>query len=151
MRPLAFIPVLLFIALGAEAADIAFVGNWSETIGASDLVGGAGTDIYSQITSSTSKATLDITDTGGVAWIIGVSRSSSNLPAGVAVAVRRTTSGSGGGSISGGSFIAVGATEQILCSGTGDRSGVGLQLRLTGLSVEQDTGSFGATLTYRIY
>jgi len=143
---------LALLALVVGAADISESGGWSETINASDLIAGAGSDFHSPITSSAYQAALSISDTGGAAWTIGVRRTSSSLPTGVAVAVRRTTSGSGDGSVSGGeSFLTVGGTEQILCSGTGDRSGIGLQLRLTGASVEHGSGSFSATLTYRVY
>ncbi|WP_242464228.1 hypothetical protein [Thiococcus pfennigii] len=136
----------------AQAADISVFGNWSETLGAADLVGGAGTDIRSPITSGAYQATLDLSNTDGAAWTVGVRRASSSLPTGVAVAVRRTTGGSGDGGISGGQdFLTVGANEQVLCSGHGDRSGIGLQFRLTGVSVEQGTGGFGATLVYRVY
>jgi hypothetical protein len=142
----------LAVASVAQAADLTVTGSWSETLGPPDLVDGAGTDIRSPITSGSYQATLDIANTGGAAWTIGVRRASSNLPTGVAIAVRRTTTGTGDGGISGGeSFLTVGGTEQTLCSGTGDRSGVGLQLRLNSISVAHGTGSFGATLTYRIH
>ncbi|MBK1701749.1 hypothetical protein [Thiococcus pfennigii] len=148
--------VLFAICLAAmqavQAADVSVFGNWSETVGPGDLVSGPGSDIRSPITSSSYQATLAVANTEGAAWTIRVRRSSSSLPTGVAIAVRRTTSGSGDGGISGGeSYLTVNSTEQTLCSGTGDRGAVGLQLRLTGVSVDQGTGSFGATLTYRVY
>jgi len=142
----------LALAPLAQAADLNLVGGWFETLGAADLVAGAGSDLRSPITSGSSQATLDIANTDGAPWTIGVRRSSSSLPGGVALAVRRTTSGSGDGHVSGGEgYVTVGTSEQVLCSGEGDLDGIGLQLRLSGVSVEQGAGTFGATLTYRIY
>lgn len=142
----------LCMAISASAADVSVLGSWSETLGAAALVAGAGSDIGSPIESGSHQATLDISNTAGAPWTIGVERSGSGLPPGVTLAVRRTSDGSGEGSIAGGQvYLTVGSGEQSLFYGSGDRSGVGLQLRLEGVSVENGPGAYDTTLTYRIY
>ncbi|WP_233490323.1 hypothetical protein [Thiocapsa marina] len=144
---------LAALALSAQAADISLTGgDWSETIDAGDLIAGAGSDIRSPIESGSYQATLDISNTGGALWTVGVQRSGSSLPSGVTLAVRRTSDGSGGGSITGGqSYLTVGSLEQAIFYGSGDRSGIRLQLRLDGVSVGNGPGAYDTTLIYRIY
>jgi hypothetical protein len=135
----------------ARAADISVVGNWSEVINSSDLAAGAGSDLRSPIESGTAQATLDISATGGASWVVKVSKSDINWPAGVSIAVRRTSDGTGAGTLSGGTgYLTVTGTEQTLFSGSDDRSGIQLQLRTESLSIGDAPGSYGATLTYRI-
>jgi hypothetical protein len=134
------------------AADIGLTGGgWSETIDAADLFAGAGTDIRSPIESGSSEFRVDVSNTGGASWTVRLRRSDLSWPSGVALAARRTTDGSGPGSISGGaSYQSVTALEQALFSGSGDRSGIGIQLKLEGLSVQHAPALYETTLTYSI-
>ena len=141
----------LLVMASAHAADLSVIGGWSQPIGSMDLASGAGTDIRSPIESASSQAQISITNTGGGPWTLMVRRLDSTLPVGVDLAVRRTTSGSGGGSLVGGeSYMNVTATEQALFSGTGDRGGIGIQLRLDGLSIRQAPGPYDSPILYRI-
>ena len=144
--------MLAVLTAGAvEAADIGAVGSWSNTIGSHDLIAGAGTDFRSPIESDPGLGTIEIANTGGHTWSVRVRREGSALPAGVALAVRRTSNGSGGGNINGGTeFLVVGDQEQTFFTGAGDLAGIGLQLRLDGVSISQGPGFNDSTLVYRI-
>jgi len=135
----------------ARAADISVVGNWYEVVDSNDLTADAGSDLRSPIESGGALATVDISTTGGGSWVVKVSKSNLNWPAGVSIAVRRTSDGTGAGTISGGTgYLTVTETEQTLFSGSDDRNGIQLQLRTESLSIGDAPGSYGATLTYRV-
>lgn len=144
--------MLAVLTAGAvEAADIGVAGGWSNSIGSQDLIAGAGTDFRSPILSDPGLGTIEIANTGGQTWSVRVRRDGSALPAGVALAVRRTTNGSGGGSINGGTdYLVVGDQEQTFFTGAGDLGGIGLQLRLAGVSISQGPGFHESSLVYRI-
>ena len=145
--------VLLFACLlpSVQAADISLVGNWTEVIDSNDLTSGAGSDIRSPIESSTAQATIDITATGGGSWTVKVSKSDVNWPAGVSLAVKRTSDGTGSGTISGGTtYLTLTGTEQTLFTGSDDRSSIQLQLKTQSLSVSDAPDSYSTTLSYRI-
>ena len=135
----------------AQAADISLVGNWTEVIDSNDLTAGAGSDLSSPIESNTAQATIDITTTGGSGWTVKVSKSDINWPAGVSLAVKRSSDGTGAGTISGGTtYLTLTGTEQTLFTGSDDRSSIQLQLKTQSLSVNDAPDNYSATLSYRI-
>ena len=135
----------------ALAADISLTGDWSKTIGADDLSAGAGSDIRSPIESGSSEIRVDISNTGGSGWDVKLRRSDSVWAAGVTLSARRTTEGSGSGTISGGGgWLAVTGSSHTLFSGTGDRINVGVQLKLEGLSVTHAPDAYATTVTYSV-
>lgn len=135
----------------AQATDITASGDWFRLIGTSDLSTGAGSDLPATLASSTSQTTLDITNTGGAAWTLRVSRSDSHWPSAVNLAVSLTHPGSGPGSVAGGGYQPVTAFEQIFITGSGDRLGLTLQLHLSGLSVSHlPPDSFNTTISYTV-
>ena len=141
----------LFACLTAGAADISVDGGWWEQIDSADLAAGAGTDLRSSLESPAGVSRLDITNTSGQPWSVRVSCDAAELPAGLVLAVRRTTDGSGGGSVSGGTgYLTLGATERVLFTGTADRTSVGLQYRLEGLGVTQSPAVLVPSVTYSI-
>jgi len=141
----------LAMTAGAQAAGMTLIGNWFEMIGTDDLVMGAGTDFRSTIETGAAGATLGITNTQGAPWTLWVRRDASTLPAAVSIAVHRTSDGTGNGSISGGTdYLMVQDYEQLLFQGSGDRSGINLQLRVAGISISQGPGAQGCNLIYRL-
>ena len=141
----------LLLAGAVQAAGITVVGHWFETIGVEDLTAGAGTDFRPAIENEALPTTVTIANTQGAAWMLWARCRDSSLPAAVSLAVRRTTDGSGDGSISGGmDYLQLTDYEQVLASGVGDRSGIGLRLRLSGVSISQGPGAHGCTLDYRV-
>ena len=143
--------IALIIGSSVQAAGVTLIGNWSEMIGTDDLVMGAGTDFRPTIETGVAGPTLGIINTQGAPWTLYVRRDTSTLPAAVSIAVRRTSAGTGDGGISGGAdYLVVKDYDQPLFQGVGDRSSIGLQLRLAGISISQGTGVFGCTLVYRV-
>jgi hypothetical protein len=136
---------------GAEAADITVSGNWFETVDQADLAAGAGSDLRSPIESNAGQATLDIANTLGGNWTVRARKSETFWPSGVSVAVKRTSEGNGTGSISGGTaYLTLTGTDQTLFTGTGDRSGVQLQLQTDDLSVSHAPDNYSLTITYTV-
>lgn len=133
----------------ARGADITVTGNWSRLVDQADLASGAGSDIRTPIESGSAQATLDIANTLGGSWSVTARKSDLNWPAGVGIAVKRTSDG--GGSISGGTaYITLTTSDQTLFSGAGDRTGIQLQLETNGLSVSHGAGSYSLNIIYTI-
>lgn len=148
-----FPPLLAAVCWGSAvpAADLAVTGNWSRTVNNADLAAGAGSDLHSLIESGTAEATLDISNTFGGNWAVVARKSAITWPATVSIAVRRTSDGSGGGTIAGGTaYLTLSTTDQTLFTGTGDRSSVQLQLRTDGLSVEHGVGTYSLNVIYTL-
>lgn len=136
----------------AYAVDIAVTGSWFETVDRADLSAGAGSDVRTPIESSAAQVTLDITNTLGAGWTVQLARSDISWPAGVAIAARRTSDGAGGGSIAGGAaYVAANGAPQIFFTGTGDRTGIQIQIRTEGLSVRTAPGTYTSGLIYSVY
>jgi hypothetical protein len=134
-----------------QAADISLVGNWSRTIDEQDLVDGAGSGFRSPIESEPGQATLSIQNTGVGSWRVKVRHTLSNLPDGVTLAVKRSSDGTGQGTIAGGAdYLVISDTEQTLCEGSGERTDIALRLRLQGVTIFQAPGLHNATLLYRV-
>jgi hypothetical protein len=151
MRILAILSsVALLATLNVQAASLSVMGDWFATIGESDVVSGAGSDIRSAIESSEYQAEVSIADTGGAVWALVVSRSGANLPTGVTLAVRRTGNGSCGSLTGGTEYRDLTDQDQLFFSGLGDCSGIGIQLRLQGVSVQQAPGLYGTTVHYTV-
>lgn len=133
------------------AADLSLVGTWSRTIDEGDLVAGPGTGFRSPIESDPGQATLTIQNTGGASWRVKVRHTLTDLPTGVALAVRRSADGFGSGGIVGGeNDLVISDTEQTLCEGTGDRTEIGLRYSLNGITIFQAPGRHGGTLVYQV-
>ena len=64
---------------------------------------------------------------------------------------RRITDGSGAGTIGGGSgYHTITGLDQTLFTGSGDRIGIGVQLKVTGFDVQRAPDDYGTTLTYSV-
>ncbi|MCF7984025.1 MAG: hypothetical protein K9L70_06445 [Thiohalocapsa sp.] len=141
----------LMPVLCASASGITVSGTWSETIGSDDLFAGTGTDIRSPIVSGAAQAVLDIADTGGRSWTVYLRRAEIAWHADVTLSVRRSGDGSGSGSIVGGTdYRPVTASDQVFFTGSGDRAGIGIELRLEGVSVAQDPNLYETAVTYSV-
>jgi hypothetical protein len=151
--PNLLVALIFYGALSAPllAADISIVGNWSEVVNSSNLTAGAGSVLRSPIESSTSVAVINISNTGGSSWAVKVKKTDLLWPTGTSLAVKRTADGSGFGSIFGGTtYLGLTGNEQIIFSGAGDRSDIRIQLKLSGLSVDNPPDNYSTSITYRI-
>jgi len=147
------LPVLILGANAAEAIDIVATGACSETIGASDLVGGAGTDLQGAYESSSDEVAISIINTSGNDdnWRVDVKRTDSTWHGDFKLWVKRTGDGSGGGTIAGGgAYQEVGTAYSGFFSGTGDRNDIRVQLKLSGVSVQVPPHAYSASITYTV-
>jgi len=84
-------------------------------------------------------------------WRVDVRRDSSEWPAGMKLEVRRTGDGIGEGAITGRrGFTEVGRTYRTLCSGTGDRMNIPLQIRISGYPLDLDVGTHVTGIIYTV-
>jgi len=147
-------PLLISVLLActsAWAADITVSGEWIRTVTASDLTAGAGSDLVSEQTSSAGTVTLALTATGGGAWRIKVRHAPSPWNGNLTLWVRRTSDGTGAGSLSGGSgYVQLTALDTDFFSGAGDRSNISLQYKLSGLSKTVSPDTYQSAVVFTI-
>ena len=140
--------VLGLIAAGekGEAAEVITVtGSWSETIDASDLVAGAGSDLIGTYESNSDQIVLDI-DVGRGNFRVDVSKINTNWHSDFQSYVRRTSDGTGDGEISGGtSYQEITDTYQSFFTFKKDRTVINLQLKLSGVSVQVAPDTYTTT------
>lgn len=145
--------LILGVVTPARAIDITVSGDWSRTITASDLQAGAGSDLASTYESASNQASITISGTGGNtdAWRVDVRRTDGTWHANFTLSVQRTGDGSGAGSISGGTaYQAITTTDASFFSGAGDRSGITVQFKLQGMSVQVAPATYSTTITYTV-
>lgn len=145
---------LLFLALAPAAtwsADVSSSGNWIKTIGASDLIAGAGSDLISQHDSDSGVATLAISNTGGASWRLFARRSDGAWHERFELFVRRTSDGTGSGAVAGGgSYVALSTLDAEFFSGSGDRANIAVQYRLTGMSKAVAPDLYGSGVIFTL-
>jgi len=145
--------ILPLTNLPGSAMDIVALGSWSETVDANDLVGGAGGTLTATYESALDQASLSIQNTAAVddSWRVDIRRLDINWPPDCNLSLRRTSDGTGGGSIfGGGSYQIIGTTDSAFLSGAGDRDGVDLQLKLGGLSIQVSPDTYSTTVIYTL-
>lgn len=142
--------VLLALPALVHGADITSIGDWSETITAANLVSGAGSNLQAQFESVAGVTSLTITNAPG-AWTLRVRRGGSGGHGDVTVFVKRTSSGSGSGSVSGGTaYVELTGTDTELFTGTDARSGISLQFKLTGLSRSVTPATYLSSIIFTV-
>jgi hypothetical protein len=137
----------------AVQGDITATGNWSGTIDSGDLTGGPGTDLNPTYTSGSSQVSITISNTGDDwdFWRVDVRKSDTNWHGDLQISVRRTSSGTGGGAISGGtSYQAAGDVDAQFFTGRGDRSDVNVKLQLSGVSVQVPPDTYATSVVFTV-
>lgn len=143
--------LLLSLATAAPGADVSSVGNWTETIDASDLIAGAGSNVTSQYESVTGSTTLDILNTAGGSWRIVARRADSTWHGNLTLFVRRTSDGSGPGAIlDGASYVQLSTLDTEIFTGTGDRNNIAVRFKLTGMSKDIPPNTYSAGIIFTI-
>ncbi len=143
--------LLLAAPVATWSADVSSSGNWMKTIDAGDLVAGAGSDVTGQHDSSSGIATLTISNTAGASWRIFARRADGTWHDSFALFVRRTSDGSGSGSITGGGgYAELSTLDTELFSGSGDRANVAVQYRLTGMSKTVTPDLYGSGVIFTL-
>ena len=144
--------ILSLLALSStdHAADLVSNGDWAETITASNLVSGAGSNPQSQLQSMAGVTALTISNAPG-SWTLRARRSGGPWSGAVSLFVKRTSAGSGSGSIAGGdSFVEVTGSDVEIFNGSEARSNVALQFKLTGLSVGVSPASYLSSIVFTV-
>ncbi|MBN2655985.1 MAG: hypothetical protein JXR86_02920 [Spirochaetales bacterium] len=146
--------LLLFPFYPLSAITISLSGSWSLSIDSSDVSSGAGGDLNSQYQSNADQVSLDIGDLidSGDAWELQVHKEDLLWHSDMILGLLRTSGGSGAGTISGGDslFLELTATDQYFFDGTGDRSLIDIQLRLSGISVVIPADTYSTTIYFTV-
>jgi hypothetical protein len=146
---------LAFMAGGRKAQaqiSIAVAGTRFETIDASNLQAGAGSDLIDSYESIADAVSISISETTGASgdWRVDVKKVDSNWDGSFYLYVKRTSQGNGG-SVSGGTgYQEVTDVDQSFFDGSGDVSGIGVQLKLSGVSVQIPPDTYTTTVYYTI-
>jgi hypothetical protein len=147
------LPIWLFLTK-VEAIDLSATGGWSETVNASNLVSGAGSnlvDTYESTTEATNITISNCTDDSDN-WRVDVRRvAEGGWPGDFALYVKRTSAGTGNGSISGElSYIEITSTDTQFFSGAGDRSNINIQYQLSGISISVSPDNYNTTIIFTV-
>jgi hypothetical protein len=148
--------IAIVLALwGASWASISVsvVGVWSESVDETDLAGGPGSDLVGTYESSADQVSADISGTTGDldTWRVDVKESDNTWHGNLHLYLKRTSDGTGSGSISGGgSYMEVSDTYVEFFGGGGDRTGIHLQLKIMGVSVGVPAEAYSTTVSYTV-
>jgi hypothetical protein len=133
------------------AVSISVTGSWFETIDATDLVGGAGSDLRSTCESAADQVAIDISGAGSKSWAVDIRKVDTDWPSGLGLYARRTSDGSGQGQVTGGtSYQQVSDTYQEFFTGDDNRKGINIQMMIDGVSAEMPCGNFLTTVYYTV-
>lgn len=118
-----------------------------------NLISGAGSDLidtYESATNATLASISNCTDDSDN-WRVEVRRNDSGWYGDFTISVKRTSEGTGTGSISGGlSYIEITTTDTELFSGAGNRDNINLQYKLTGMSINVSQSNYNTTIIFTV-
>jgi len=141
---------IIWIIPDGRAINVSVTGDWTLVIDENDLQAGPGSDLNPQYPSAADQITIDITQTGKN-WTVNIQGSVTNWYSGLSVYVRRTSDGSGSGSISGGTgWMQVTLGSQQFFTGNKRRLGINVQCGLTGMSIQVPPDIYSGTITYTV-
>jgi hypothetical protein len=143
--PLAAIFLALAPSTARAAITMSCVGSWTVNV---QLVGpSGGSDTYE---SPSGQLQVSVTGISGRRnWTVTVRRSTTGLPPGATLYIRRTGNGSGTGSIAGGTAYQELTTGDVLFfTGTGPRTAIYVQVKLYIPGVLADPTTYVNQITY---
>jgi hypothetical protein len=141
---------LLLLPAAIHGADLTSLGDWTETLTASHLSAGAGSDLPNQLESIAGVTTLTITNAPG-AWTLRARRSGKRWNNDFALFVKRTSAGVGSGSISGGEgYVEITGSNGEIFEGAGSRSSISLQFKLTGLASNVAAETYFSSIIFTV-
>lgn len=144
--------LLLTICKKIQAIDIVIAGDWLLIVDASDLQSGAGSDLIDTYESIADAVSISISGTTGASdnWRVDVKKVDTNWDSSFYLYVKRTSDGTGG-SVSGGTaYQEITNVDQSFFSGSDDVSGINIQLKLSGVSVQIPPDSYMTTVYYTV-
>ncbi|MEN3370008.1 MAG: hypothetical protein V7609_2151 [Verrucomicrobiota bacterium] len=145
-------PVLALLLLldASQAADLSSIGSWSESLTAANLVSGAGSDLQNQIESVSGVTALTISNAPGP-WSVRARLSSSQWNSNFTLFVRRSSAGSGSGTISGAEgYIEITGSDSEIFSGSENRGSISLQFKLTGLAGNISVATYLSSIIFTV-
>jgi hypothetical protein len=148
--PFRFLALILACAASASAADLTSIGDWTESIDASNLASGAGSDIQGPLQSMTGVTVLSIANSAG-RWRLKAHVAPNQWNPNLVVWVQRVTDGTGRGCISSGaSYVQLGSTDVELFRGVGDRSNISIRFKLSGLTHRISPASYSSSVVFSV-
>jgi len=135
------------------AISIGVTGGCNLTVASLNLIGGAGTNLKGSYESESGVTAINITGTTGNddVWKVQVRKSGTLWPSGVMLQLRRTGEGTGAGVISGGTaYVSIGASDADFFDGSGDKAGIPVQYKISGMSLAVPPGAYSATIVYTV-
>ena len=142
--------MLILLGHFAQGADLTSMGDWIQTVTATNLVAGAGSDLQPQFESLSGVTILTISNAPGP-WIMRARLSGTGGHGDVSVQVKRTSAGSGTGSIDGGTtYTELSGLDSEIFNGTESRENISLQFKLTGLSCRVSPGTYLSTIIFTV-
>lgn len=146
--------VTLLVLPDAAAIDVSASGGWTDLrIDKSYLVAGPGSDLADSYESNSAATLIKVYNTQDKNddWEIKVSRTGPSWPAALSLYAKRTSDGTGLGSVAGGlSYQKVTDIETDFFTGAGDRDTIAIRYRLTGMSIAVDPGNYSTTVIFTI-
>ena len=145
--------MFLFSLYSEAQLSITSSGDWLEVIDSSDLISGAGSDLKSSYESAQNATVLSISGSQDPldAWHVNIRRIDSTWHNNFILYARRTSDGTGNGSISDGtSYIIVDTTDSFFFSGSGDRSGINIQYKLEGMSIQIPPNNYSTNIVFTV-
>jgi len=141
--------VCLLTPFPAFAGDIVATGGWTRTVDSSDLQSGAGSDLSASYESASDATALDIT--AAADYRVDVRRNVGTWDTGLTLYVRRTSIGTGSGSVSGGTTYQQVTTSDVeLFTGNSNRNNVEVQYQVDGMSIDISPDNYQTTVSYTI-
>jgi predicted metalloprotease len=145
--------VLLAAGPALAVINITVTGSWTQSIDKNNLTGGPGTDLTSTFTSAQNVNLITISGAKNKNdnWQINIRRIDTAWNGTLQMFAKRTSSGTGQGSISGGqAYIQVTQNATTFFTGAGNLSGISVQLQLTGASLAVSPNQYSTTIQYTV-
>ncbi len=151
-----FISLFLFFLFGSPlcAIDISVIGGLEDiTVEPEHLFRVKNGGLAGSYESKEGATMINITGTAGTddAWEVRVHMKASSWPKEMALQLRRTGDGDGGGALEGGlSYVPIGESDIFFFSGSGDRMAIPIRYEISGISLSVPSGRYSAVITYTV-
>ena len=148
--------VLMLGAAVSGSAQLALdvsPGTISRSFGTAEVDATAGNDFRRDLPDDV--VTIAVTGTGGGSWTLSVKAStpSGTWPGSLHVALQGVSAGTGDGAATftyESGYMQLTDSWQVFCTGTRDRTGIQVNARLSGLSVQVAPGTYAAHVLYEV-
>lgn len=150
---ISLILIVFLVLLPKEilSLSVKVTGSWNETIDNMDLQGGAGSDLINSYESVSNVCDIDITGVPKDNWRLDVSKVDIQWHPHFHLYVKRTSDGTNGGGISGGTtYQEITDVYQTFFSGSDNIRNITIQYQLTGVSIQIPPNTYTTTIYYTV-